>query len=161
MGKALQKASLDGIDAWTRHNNRNSLSCVHRRSDRVARADVRGEFALEACDGRVLNYAKDVGSRVEIWQMPVDGGTETPLVSTPTSWTFAVARDGLYFVNYASTALTPSIDFLEFTTGKRSPIIKLDKPAWMGLAVSPDGKYLLYTVQDSIKGNLMLVDNLQ
>ena len=53
------------------------------------------------------------------------------------------------------------IDFLEFSTGKRSPIVKLDKPAWLGLALSPDEKYLLYSVVDSEKSNLMLVDKLQ
>jgi Tol biopolymer transport system component len=119
-----------------------------------------GNFALESSDGRVLYYAKDVGNRGEIWQMPVGGGTETPLVTTPTLWTFAVARDGLYFVNRAN-APPPSIDFLEFATGKRSTVVKLDKPAWLGLAVSPDEKYLLYAVQDSEKSNLMLVDNIQ
>ena len=120
-----------------------------------------GDFALESYGSRILYYAKQVQDREEIWQMPVDGGTETPLVSTPTSWAFAVAKDGLYFVNYANAVLTPSIDFLEFATGKRSPIIKLDKAAWLGLAVSPDGKYLLYTVQDSMEINLMLVENFQ
>jgi Tol biopolymer transport system component len=119
------------------------------------------EFALESYDGRVLYYMKDIGTHDEIWQLPLAGGTETPLVTTPTLWTFAVARDGLYFVNYADRGLTRSIEFLEFATGKRSTVIKLDKPAWLGLAVSPDGKYLLYTVQNSLKSNLMLVDKFQ
>ena len=92
--------------------------------------------------------------------MPVDGGAETALVTTPTSWTFAVARDGLYFLTIGNTPLTASIEFLEFSTGKRSPIVKLDKPAWLGLALSPDGKTFLYS-RDSLKSNLMLVDKFQ
>lgn len=120
-----------------------------------------GDFALESYDRRVLYYAKDLGSHEEIWQMPVGGGTEAPVVSTPTLWTFAVTRDGLYFVNYVGMPLTRSIDFFDFTTGKHSPIIKLDKATWLGLAVSPDGKYLLYAVEESMKSNLMLVDKFQ
>ncbi len=120
-----------------------------------------GDFALESYNGRVLYYAKGVRNHEEIWQVPVDGGAETALVTTPTSWTFAVAKDGLYFVNFGNTPQTPSIEFLEFSTGKRSPIVKLDKAAWLGLALSPDEKYLLYSVVDSVKSNLMLVDKFQ
>jgi hypothetical protein len=82
-----------------------------------------------------------------------------------------VGKDGLYFI--AGTGYTqqppPSealrrkatIDFLDFKTGRRITIAHLDKGASIGVALSPDERYLMYPVIDSISRNLMLVDKIE
>ena len=120
-----------------------------------------GAMAIESRDRRFLYYAKDVGSQHAIWRVPVDGGEEKPIVdglNNPLS--FAVSADGLY-LSVSTTPRNTSIDFFEFKTGNRRTVAKLDKAAWLGVAVSPDQQYLLYSVFDSTSRNLMLVEKFQ
>jgi hypothetical protein len=93
--------------------------------------------------------------------VPVNGGEETQIVeglNNPLS--FAVANNGLYFA-VGNTPVTASIDFFEFGTGKRTTLLKLGKRWFIGLAISPDQKYLVYSVIDSLSRDLMLVDKFQ
>jgi dipeptidyl aminopeptidase/acylaminoacyl peptidase len=119
-----------------------------------------GVMAIESRDRRFLYYAKNLGSQYAIWRVPVNGGEETPIVEgLNNALNFAVANDGLYFVT--GDRRTASIDFFEFKTGKRTTVVKLDKAPWIGVALSLDEQYLVYSVMDSAGRNLMLVDKFQ
>lgn len=50
------------------------------------------------------------------------------------------------------------MSFLNFKTGVTSEILKITKPTDLGVAVSPDGKELLYTQIDYLGIDLMLVE---
>jgi Tol biopolymer transport system component/DNA-binding winged helix-turn-helix (wHTH) protein len=127
-----------------------------------------GMTATESTDGRLLYYAKGTG----IWQVPVGGGEEKPVVDGVTATlNFVVATRGLYFLAVANDATgkrasqdfdgqrqPTSIDFYEFATGKRTTLFGVGKQAWAGMALSPDERSLLYSVVDSAGANLMLVD---
>ena len=52
-------------------------------------------------------------------------------------WNWALARNGIYF-------LDDELKFFDFATGKRTSVYASEKPLIMGLAVSPDGKSILY-----------------
>jgi Tol biopolymer transport system component/DNA-binding winged helix-turn-helix (wHTH) protein len=129
-----------------------------------------GAFAIESVDRRYLYYAKVVNG-TSIWRVPVNGGEEIPVVGdllNPLS--FAVARDGLYFMTGSLAGGRPgseavsrknTIEFFDFKTGHSKTIIELDKSAWIGLAVSPDERYLLYSVINNISRNLMFVDKVE
>ena len=54
-----------------------------------------------------------------------------------------------------------TIDFLDFKTGRRTTIAHLDKGGSVGLALSPDERYLLYPVVDSLSRNLRLVEKIE
>jgi len=54
-----------------------------------------------------------------------------------------------------------TIDFFDFKTGRRATIARLEKSASVGLALSPDERYLIYPAIDSISQNLMLVDKIE
>jgi hypothetical protein len=52
-----------------------------------------------------------------------------------------------------------SIDFFEFATSRRTRVVELGKPWSYGMALSPDGTSLLFSLVNSAGSNLMLVEN--
>jgi hypothetical protein len=53
------------------------------------------------------------------------------------------------------------VDFFDFATGKRSTLVRLDKPFWFGMTLSRDERSLVFSLVDSASSNLMLVDRFQ
>ena len=91
-------------------------------------------------------------------------------VSTPSitfdgsipSWrNVTVGERGLYFVAVGDTGDKPSVDFFDFATGKRSTLVRLDKPFWFGMTLSPDERSLVFPLVDSAGSNVMVVDRFQ
>jgi eukaryotic-like serine/threonine-protein kinase len=117
-----------------------------------------GVHAIESRDG-FLYYSKDVESPTSIWRVPVDGGTEVPVVDGLIySLNFAVGARGLYFIALNDTPDRPSLEFLDFRTLQRSTLARLDKPFSVGMTLSPDERSLVFPLVDSAGSNLMLVD---
>jgi hypothetical protein len=97
-----------------------------------------------------------------IWRVPIDGGTEVPVVEGLSySLNFAVSARGLYFVALNDATDEASIEFLDLGTQKRSTLVRLDKAFWFGMALSPDERSLVLPLVDSAGSNLMLVDRFQ
>jgi hypothetical protein len=79
---------------------------------------------------------------------------------------FLVVADGVYFIaNRArGTAAAAqargeySIRFLLFATGESRGIARIGQPDDLGLAVSPDGRELLYPQRDQLEADLILQD---
>jgi Tol biopolymer transport system component/DNA-binding winged helix-turn-helix (wHTH) protein len=135
-----------------------------------------GLLAAESMDGHFLYYSKS--DSPGIWRMPLqNGGEETRILDQPEdgfSWVLSGNGKGIYFLSVASaidgvdpndlTVTTPvpaksNVEFLEFVTGKRSLISTLDRWGNMGLAVSPDGKSILFVKNDLAESSIMLVKN--
>ena len=118
-----------------------------------------GTAAVESGDG-FLYYAKVASSPSSIWRVPVaDGGAEVPIVDGLSySLNFAVSKRGLYFMALNDTSDKASIDFLDFRTGQRSTLVRLDKPFWFGMTLSPNERSLVFSLVESAGSNLMLVD---
>ena len=76
---------------------------------------------------------------------------------------FAISTDGIYFIPPPSlkTPRDYTIEFLRFASGKIETFARLEKPPFIGMAGSPDGRWLLYTQTDQAGCDLMLVENLQ
>jgi Tol biopolymer transport system component/DNA-binding winged helix-turn-helix (wHTH) protein len=117
-----------------------------------------GAHGVESADGRSLFYSK--AEVPGIWKMPLSGGEETLVLDQPgTWWDWALARNGIYFISYRKKApFTATLEFYEFATRRIIPISTLDK-ASQGLAVSPDGRSILYARVESSESNIMLVKN--
>jgi hypothetical protein len=64
---------------------------------------------------------------------------------------------GIYFISWKDG--TPSIRFLRFDTNTISTVGRFDKGLGIGLTVSPDGKWILYTQVEQSGSELMLVEN--
>ncbi len=65
----------------------------------------------------------------------------------------AIVGNGLYFVPEQNEPTSSSIQFLNFEAGQIKPVANFEKPfnrgaGSGGLAVSPDGRWILYTQVD-------------
>ena len=65
---------------------------------------------------------------------------------------------GVYFIP-AGNAAGGSIKFLSFATNKITQVTSSEKRLDDGLALSPDGRWILFTQYDQAGSELMLVDN--
>ena len=111
-------------------------------------------------DGRFLYFSKF--EQAGIWRMPINGGEEIQVLDQPAAYqwfNWALARDGIYFLS--GDEPNGKIKFFDFATRKTVSIFALEKPAFDlgGLALSPDGRSLLYNQVDSWDSYIMLVKN--
>jgi Tol biopolymer transport system component/DNA-binding winged helix-turn-helix (wHTH) protein len=116
------------------------------------------------------NYALVVGDRVifnamqadgvVLWSKPVDGGPEAPLKNMPQlsygdAWVATAA--GIYWTE--SLAKPVNVNFYDFRTQTQRTLMTLKQtsaPAGPGLAVSPDGRWLLYGQVENEQSEIML-----
>jgi Tol biopolymer transport system component len=111
-------------------------------------------------DGRIY-YTRDQ----EIWSVSPAGGDERRLTGIPLrpiefSDSWALSAAGIYFIN--PDPPRPGIDFFEFGSARIVRVVDLPgRPVrWGGaLALSPDGRRLLYPQLDGIESDIMLVNN--
>jgi hypothetical protein len=68
------------------------------------------------------------------------------------------SASGLYFINPDPR---PGIDFLDFTSSRVTRVVDIPGrfATWTQLAISGDGRRLLYCQQDSIASDIMLIQN--
>jgi Tol biopolymer transport system component len=116
-----------------------------------------GDVPHESPDGKWLYYEKGDPGPMSVWRMPVAGGEETKVLDSVIHWT--VRKEGIYFIAWADKQGHRSICLHEFATGKVRKIGTIERSTMEGLAVSPDGRTLLYTQVDDIGTDLMLVEN--
>ena len=159
------------VSSWSR-DGRSIYFMSHRTGeDQIWKAPVEGgpavqvtrhggSAALESADGRTLFFTKTTGgAENSVWRMPVGGSEEAMVVPSIHRYNFAVADTGLYY-NTPTTPDQPStIEFLDFRTGKVTKLYTLPRPVDLGLSVSPDKRYILFTQMDFIGSDLMLVEN--
>ena len=91
--------------------------------------------------------------------MPSAGGEESQVVPSLFRYNFALSAGGVYYSTVAAPDRPSTIEHLEFATGKVTTVHNLAKPVDLGLAVSPDGRYLLFAQNDLSGSDLMLVEN--
>jgi Tol biopolymer transport system component/DNA-binding winged helix-turn-helix (wHTH) protein len=116
-----------------------------------------GVRAEESLDGTTLYFSKDEG-KGSIWKMPVNGGPEQQLTDSLYRFNFSVTRTGIYYMTPASSDTNAALNRYSFATGTVETIAAIGRPE-LGLAVSPDGRYLAYAQLDDPLSNLMLIDN--
>jgi eukaryotic-like serine/threonine-protein kinase len=117
-----------------------------------------GQAATVSADNAWVYYTKKDGAD-GLWRMPVNGGDESQLVDAVFRYNFAPTAEGVYYGTPPKPDSTSSVRFLEFKSGRQRDIVALDKLADLGVAVSPDGKFLLFTKLDYSGTDLMLVEN--
>jgi hypothetical protein len=134
--------------------------------------------AFESLDGKYLYFSKWGGSVFwpgdGIWKVPVGGGEETRVLDRRVDcFNWKVAREGIYFLSFTSIrgseAVWPnvyggeqwSIELLSPETGKVTQFFSQRSSAnhVEGLAVSPDGQWILYSEQPPWEARIMLVEN--
>ncbi|MGC9973282.1 MAG: protein kinase [Bryobacteraceae bacterium] len=114
-----------------------------------------GMAALESADSKYLYYDKNPYSRAEsLYRMPVEGGQEVEVVPRLNYFNcFGVTAKGVYFMPDSRT-----IRFLDPGSGRVSTLATLEKDGG-GFCVSPDDRFVVWSQQDRVSSEVMLVDN--
>ena len=115
----------------------------------------------ESPDGKYL-YFRRQQERIGIFRVPLAGGPEETVIEMKESppwgyWT--VVEKGIYFLVNGDK---PKIEFFDFVTRQTIEILTMEKPALTsdgGLAVSPDGQWLLFTQLDNSGSDIMMVSD--
>jgi Tol biopolymer transport system component/DNA-binding winged helix-turn-helix (wHTH) protein len=122
-----------------------------------------GVFAVESEDSRFLYFVKF--DAPGIWRMPLNGGEEERVLSRAGGhewFNWALTRTGIYFRDYEKSKNNDSVGvlkFFDFATGKTTTIAATDQPGGVGLAVSPDGRSIIYDDKGDAESTIMLVKN--
>jgi Tol biopolymer transport system component len=122
-----------------------------------------GYAPLESPDGKFLYYTKNLGATT-LWRFPVDGGQATKVLEDLSTYlNLAILDNGIYFVPLQDAVAGHSIQFLNLATNQIRPVANFETPlgsrAEGGLAVSPDGRWILYSKTDRIGAELRIVEN--
>jgi hypothetical protein len=122
-----------------------------------------GVVPFESSDGKEVYYQKVFGPS-EVWKVPVAGGEETRVLGPAGSFQFAVVSGGIYFIEpgppgNAEGVKGNSLKFFSFAKGTAEKVFDVKDLPWMGLSVSHDGRYVLFSQYDPFVCDLMLVEN--
>lgn len=115
-----------------------------------------GFNARESADGRYLYFSRK-GSPFSLWRRPVAGGEAVKIADgLSASDNFDVAEQGVYFIGERGPKRIACLRYYDAPTGKINELLDTGKHWWYGVAVSPDGRRLLYSVVDSRGSDLMV-----
>jgi Tol biopolymer transport system component len=120
-----------------------------------------GEEAFESADGKFVYWAK-LGV-AGIWRVPVEGGEESRVLDASTESLWILADQGIWFFDLTNPT-EAALKFYSFAAGKTTLLRLFTKDTRIdtlstALSVSPDGRWILYTLLDQAGSNLMLVEN--
>jgi Tol biopolymer transport system component/DNA-binding winged helix-turn-helix (wHTH) protein len=118
-----------------------------------------GVYGMESRNGRFLYYSKFESPGV--WKMPMSGGEESRIVDHPGGddwYNWVLVPNGIYFLNRAAHP-RETIEFLDFATGKRTPVLSPNDRVDWGVIVSPNGRNMVYGQNDFFQSSLVLVKN--
>jgi hypothetical protein len=122
-----------------------------------------GAIPFESLDGRKVYYQKKQAASA-VWKVPVAGGEETRVLGPVGAFEFAVVAEGIYFIEpgppgFAGWIKGNSLKFFRFTKGTAEKVFDIKALPTMGLSVSPDGRYVLFSQSNPFVQDLMLVEN--
>ena len=117
-----------------------------------------GYIAFDSPDSRFLYYTK-TEQNAKLFRSSVDGSGETEVLAGVANRAFVVTSDRIFYERENPNHST-DIRAFSLATGKDVRLLSIPAKLFLGLSVSPDGKYLAYS-QFRVKSNLMLVDNFQ
>jgi Tol biopolymer transport system component len=120
-----------------------------------------GAEAFESLDGKSVYYAGR--SSAGIWKVPVTGGHETHVLDQARGSFWTLTGGGIYF-GVVNSSIEPVIKFYSFATHQVAIIKEFSKGtkfpmAAVGLSVSPDGKWIVYSQYDQASSDLILMEN--
>jgi Tol biopolymer transport system component len=121
-----------------------------------------GFSAFESADGKYLYYSKSPGTP-GVWRVFTDGGPEVLVLDQPGAgeWGhWALVEEGIYFIN-PKTEGGYTLELFRFATQTTTRVVALEKVDEFvsGLAISPDRHQILYTQQDPLNSDIMLVED--
>jgi Tol biopolymer transport system component len=127
-----------------------------------------GNISFESSDGRTVYYSKS-RQHPGLFHMPVADrlfeGPESRLLDSALPSEFFVAENRIYFIDgkggWNSAYEGETLKYLDLASGQVFKLAPIDGAVATGLAVSADGRTLLYTRVDSVESDLMMLDGFQ
>jgi Tol biopolymer transport system component len=118
-----------------------------------------GFEAFEAADGETLYYAK---REPGIWRRSLAGGEESRIIDQAGWGNWALLEQGICFLNLRAQP-NPTLEYFNFASNQVTLIGKSERirpfGGSPGLAVSADGRWVLYRQIDQNDNDIMLVEN--
>jgi serine/threonine protein kinase/Tol biopolymer transport system component len=131
-----------------------------------------GWAAQESPDGKSLYYTRARGVDTPLMTMPMTGGKESQVLPSVHERWWAIAERGVWFLQRDDTEIDPgfwsmenavseraSLRFLNFGTHRISTASAIPKTPSGGIALSPDGRTLLYTQIDHQAYEIEVIEN--
>lgn len=128
----------------------------------VTRTKQGADVPQESPDGKFLYYCRGWPFAESVWKMPVEGGEETKVLdSVHPNPLWTVRQEGIYYFTAPDVKGASDLCLLEFVSGKIRRILRTERNlAGAGsVALSPDGRTILYGQTDEAGSDLMLVEN--
>jgi hypothetical protein len=89
--------------------------------------------------------------------MPSTGGPEEKMLDLVQAVNWLITSGGIYFTDESPNSAV--IRYLDFATRKTWDVLHTPRPLFLGLDISPDKKWLVWSQYDRFDSGLMLVDN--
>jgi Tol biopolymer transport system component len=119
-----------------------------------------GNVAFVSPDRRLIYYQKDYLSG-PLYAMALDGGEEFQAVPSVLSRAFFPAGEGVYFITFTRERQI-EIAFWNASTRQVHSVAPLGNAhVWLGLSVSADERFFVYSQHDRYESDLLLIDNFQ
>ena len=169
------EGELEALPAWSRDGRWVYLASGRSGSLQIWRVPLDsgepvqitrggGAEASESPDGRIIYYAKVPEIGPGLWSVPVGGGDEVRILDSVRFGYWAVARTGIYFIDFDVPSDAPRpVRFFNFESRQLRQVGTVENTvAWSntpGFAISPEGRWLLYSSLERSDADLMLLDN--
>ena len=135
-----------------------------------------GYVAFESFDGRHVYYTQTSQGPSTLWRIPTAGGEPTPVLEGVSERAFHVLEQGIYYIERLGAGATKDwgfstgndplgrddrarLRFFDFVASKDTTLAELGERVRYGLAVSPDGRTIVFTRNDNPTSDLMMVEN--
>jgi Tol biopolymer transport system component/DNA-binding winged helix-turn-helix (wHTH) protein len=133
--------------------------CPAEGGDAVPLSKGVGWGPQESFDGKTVYFTREVAGNVVLKRVSLEGpGSESVLEGVPVSWgpNWAVARNGIYF---QPADAHNALQFFDFASKKNSQVLTIQNGLLVGVSVSPDGHWIMYSEFGAVTGDIMLVEN--
>jgi len=155
--------SRDGRWIYFRSNEPGRMGvyrCSASGGDAIALSkDIDGFSPQESFDGKTIYFASHASkSTLKEVAPPGQSGTESEVEGLPRlshSGLWTLSSGGIYFV---PADAPKSLRYFDFATRQVRPIFEVDKDFGGGLSISPDGRWILYSLVAE-NSDIMLVDH--
>jgi hypothetical protein len=109
----------------------------------------------------MLYYVRPPATKpsVPLFARPVGGGPERQILESALAHGFWVVEGGIYYFTPASEGGTLCLQFHDFANGESRLVTTVEGRFVRDLAVSPDGKTVLFCMMSPPRMDLMLVEN--
>lgn len=122
----------------------------------------------ESPDGKYVYYTRHVPTNINVatagqsplYRIPAAGGEETKVMDAVIDREWAPTRDGVWYI-FPTAPTRSELRYFDFSTNKSTVAAVISKRVYTGLALSPDGRYLLYNQVDHSGSEILLVEDFQ